>query len=116
MDCKVSSTEKERIYRLLKAASNGSWDDFRHLTDAPFPNYDSMKSQFDDSSERIRRSAGNFDIDCGVDILEDGARFIIVKIFKKPDIDIVLSMRSTSSSSESKIEIWTFAQQIDWDN
>src|SRR5882724_2910208 len=116
MRLKTSEAEEARIERAIQAAVSASWDEFSKLTDAPFPNDASMKEQFDDSSRRLQEARGNWNIGSGVEILPDGARFIIARIEAPPVVDIILSMQSTSKHDNSQISIWTFHQQLNWND
>ncbi|MFB9978215.1 hypothetical protein ACFSQQ_16735 [Mesorhizobium kowhaii] len=115
-DPEISPTEESRIDRIIQAAFLGSWDEFVRLTDAPFPNNESMREQFDDSSVRLRRAGKNWKKTSGIEILDDGIRLIIVRIEEKPTVDIILSLNSTSEYSNSTISIMTFLQQLNWDD
>ncbi|RWD50548.1 MAG: hypothetical protein E5V72_09425 [Mesorhizobium sp.] len=116
MQIKISGTEESRIERAIQAAVSGSWEEFSRLTDAPFPNDESMKEQIDDSSRRLQQAGGNWKRGSGIEILADGVRFIITRIEAPPEVDIVLSLHSTSEHSDSTINIWTFHQQLNWED
>jgi hypothetical protein len=116
MRLKTSKAEEARIERAIQAAVSGSWYEFSKLTDAPFPNDASMKEQFDDSSRRLQEARGHWKIGSGVEILPDRPRLIITMIEGPPIVDIVLSMQSTSERDDSQISIWTFLQQLNWDD
>lgn len=47
---------------------------------------------------------------------EDGTRVITVMIKALPTVDIVLTLHSTSEKDDSAISIWTFFQQLNWDD
>ncbi|QND65309.1 hypothetical protein HB777_16330 [Mesorhizobium loti] len=115
MQLKTSHAENARIERAIRAAISGSWEEFSNLTDAPFPNDASMKEQFEDSSQRLQASKVNWKMASGVEILPDGARFIITRIEAPPLVDIILSMQSVSERDDSTISIWTFHQQLNWE-
>ncbi|MES0034936.1 hypothetical protein NKJ74_06565 [Mesorhizobium sp. M0046] len=116
MQIKISETEESRIERAIQAAISGSWEKFSRLTDAPFPNDESMREQFDDSSRRLQQAGENCEISSGIDILDDGARLIITRIEAPPGVDIVFSLHSTSEHSDSTIGIRTFNQQLNWED
>ncbi|ESW92893.1 hypothetical protein X772_02280 [Mesorhizobium sp. LSJC280B00] len=67
MQVKISETEKSRIERAIQAAVSGSWEEFSSLTDTPFPNDESMREQFDDSSPRLQQVGGNWKRETGVE-------------------------------------------------
>ncbi|WP_192253030.1 hypothetical protein [Mesorhizobium caraganae] len=50
-----------------------------------------------------------------VGIAPDETRLITTKIEAPPNVDIVLSLHSTSDRDDSTISIWTFYQQLSWD-
>lgn len=56
MQVKISAIEESRIDRAIQAAVSGSWEEFSSLTDTPFPNDESMREQFDDSSPQTSAS------------------------------------------------------------
>lgn len=47
---------------------------------------------------------------------DDGTRVITAMIKAPPIVDIVLTLHSTSDSDDSTISIWTFFQQLNWDD
>ncbi|MER8605251.1 hypothetical protein NKH45_17275 [Mesorhizobium sp. M1156] len=116
MQVKISATEESRIDRVIQAAVSGSWEEFSSLTDTPFPNDESMREQFDDSSPRLQQVGGNWKRETGIEILDDGVRLIIARIEAPPTVDIVFSLHSTSEFSDSTIGIRTFLQQLNWDS
>ncbi|MGX5843761.1 hypothetical protein ACWGTI_23870 [Mesorhizobium sp. ArgA1] len=117
MPAQLSEAEKVRIERAIQAAVSGSWEEFAELTDEPFPNDASMREQFSDSSSRLRQADRNWEMTSAIGIVPDGsARLITVMIKAPPTVDIVLTLRSTSDRDDSTISIWTFHQQLNWDD
>ncbi|WJI76173.1 MULTISPECIES: hypothetical protein [unclassified Mesorhizobium] len=115
MPAQVSEAEKARIERAIQAAVSGSWKEFAELTDEPFLNDASMRKQFGDSSSRLQRADGNWEMTSGRGIVPDGsARLITVLSKAPPTVDIVLTLHSTSDRDDSTISIWTFFQQLNW--
>ncbi|MEW6634995.1 MAG: hypothetical protein AB1440_29340 [Pseudomonadota bacterium] len=113
----ISQTESARIERAIRAAISGSWEEFAQLTDQPFPNDASMREQFEDSCPRLQQAAGNWEITSGIGIVpDDGTRVITVMIKAPPTVDIVLTLHSTSDRDDSTISVWTFVQQLNWDD
>ena len=114
---RVSKAEEARIERVIQAAVSGSWEQFAKLTDAPFPNDASMREQFEDSSPRLQQAGGNWEMTSGIGIVpEDGTRVITVMIKAPPTVDIVLTLHSTNNRNDSIISVWTFFQQLNWDD
>ncbi|RUX20169.1 hypothetical protein EOA27_09320 [Mesorhizobium sp. M2A.F.Ca.ET.037.01.1.1] len=114
---RVSKAEEARIDRVIQAAVSGSWEEFAELTDEPFPNDASMREQFEDSAPRLQRAGGTWEMTSGIGIVpEDGTRVITVMIKALPTVDIVLTLHSTSEKDDSAISIWTFFQQLNWDD
>ncbi|WP_027168022.1 hypothetical protein [Mesorhizobium sp. WSM3224] len=117
MSTTISQAESARIEGAIQAAVSGSWKEFAKLTDEPFPNDASMKEQFEDSSPRLQQAGGNWEMTSGIGIVpEDGTRVITVMIKAPPTVDIVLTLHSTSDQDDSTISIWTFFQQLNWDD
>jgi uncharacterized caspase-like protein len=117
MPATISQAESARIESVIQAAVSGSWEEFAKLTDQPFPNDASMIEQFEDSSHRLQEAAGNWEITSGIGIVPDGdARLITVMIMAPPALDIVLTLHSTTDRDDSIISIWTFFQQLNWDD
>ena len=113
----ISQAERARIQRAIQVAVSGSWKEFAKLTDQPFPNDASMREQFEDSSPRLQQVGGSWEMTSGVGIdPDDGTRVITAMIKAPPIVDIVLTLHSTSDSDDSTISIWTFFQQLNWDD
>lgn len=109
----VSSLERARIDKVLQAAILESWDDFESLTDEPFSNEKSMLEQFQDSSKRIRRAGVGLQKSIGIELQEDGSRFILTKFKSSDGTSIILTLHSTDDSEFSIISIWNFFQELD---
>jgi len=116
MPAEISRAEEARVERAVQAAISGSWTEFSKLTDAPFSNDASMMEQFADSSRRLQEAGGNWKMNSTVGIAPDGTRLITVTIEAPPTVDIVLTLHSTSDQDDSTISIWTFHQQLNWDD
>ncbi|MGX5849591.1 hypothetical protein ACWGTO_21190 [Mesorhizobium sp. PL10] len=116
MPAQLSEAEEVRIERALQAAISGSWTEFSKLTDTPFSNDASMMEQFADSSRRLQEDGGNWKMNSAAGIAPDGTRLITVMIKAPPTVDIVLTLHSTSDRDDSTISIWTFHQQLNWDD
>ncbi|MDX8535399.1 hypothetical protein RFM41_30700 [Mesorhizobium sp. VK25A] len=113
----ISQAESARIESAIRAAVSGSWEEFAKLTDEPFPNDASMREQFEDSSPRLQQAGGNWEMTSGIGIVpDDGTRMITVMIKAPPAVDIVLTLHSTSDRDDSTISVWTFLQQLNWDD
>ncbi|TIR25461.1 MAG: hypothetical protein E5X34_10140 [Mesorhizobium sp.] len=117
MPARTSKAEAARIERAIDAAVSGSWEEFAKLTDEPFANDASMREQFEDSAPRLQQAGGNWEMTSGIGIVpEDGTRVITVMIKAPPTVDIILTLHSMSDSDDSAISIWTFFQQLNWDD
>ena len=116
MAATISKAEEARIECAIEAAISGSWNEFSRLTDAPFSNDASMMEQFADSSRRLQEAGGNWKMNSAVGIAPDGTRLITMTIKAPPTMDIVLTLHSTSDRDDSTISIWTFFQQLNWDD
>ncbi|RWE65842.1 hypothetical protein [Mesorhizobium sp.] len=106
----ISSSERDRIERVLQAAISGSWKEFKPLPDEPFSSEKSMLDQFEDSSNRIRRAGANLEKSTGIELQEDGTRFILTKFNSNDGTSIILTLHSTDDSEFSIISIWNFFQ------
>jgi len=113
---RISEAEEARIERAIQAAVSGSWNEFAKLTDAPFSNDASMREQFEDSSRRLQETEGRWKMSSEVGIVRDGTHLITTRIEARPAVDIVLSLHSTNDQNDSTISIWTFYQQLSWDD
>ncbi|MEI9403354.1 hypothetical protein [Mesorhizobium argentiipisi] len=117
MSTTISQAESARIESAIQAAVSGSWEEFAKLTDEPFPNDASMKEQFEDSYPRLKQARGNWQMTSDIGIVpEDGTRVITVILKAPPNVDIVLTLHSTSDRDDSAISIWTFFQQLNLDD
>ena len=109
----ISSSERDRIERVLQTAILGSWEDFKSLTDEPFSSEKSMREQFEDSSKRIRQAGASLEKSTGIELQEDGTRFILTKFKSNDGTSIILTLHSTDDSEFSIISIWNFFQELD---
>ncbi|RUU05209.1 hypothetical protein EOD23_15595 [Mesorhizobium sp. USDA-HM6] len=116
MPATISEAEKARVDRAIRAAVSASWNEFANLADAPFSNDASMKEQFEDSSRRLQETGGGWKVSSEVGIVSDGTRLITTRIEAPPAVDIVLTLHSTTDRNDSTISIWTFHQQLNWDD
>lgn len=111
----LSKLENSRIEAIIKSAKDKDWEQFITLTDKPFVNTSSMKEQFNESSSLLSEYE-KISVNSSVEILPDGCRFIVVHFLKNPEINITLSLHSTDKSDKSIISIWTFLQQLEWED
>lgn len=72
-----------------------------------------MLEQFEDSSKRIRRAEANLEKSTGIELQEDGTRFILTKFKSNDGTNIILTLHSTDESELSIISIWNFFQELD---